>query len=253
MHALKRYAISTLRLFKRRSVWPCLLCKAETETAAICKACQPQLPWNKTACLQCATPMPIAGQICGACTRANAKQPPTIQLSLVPLLFKPPVDRLIRDFKYQERLDYGLTLAELLLPVLMEYWQALPEDQRPDAIVPVPLHPKRTRERGYDQALELAKFWAKQLQIPLATGLLIRKKYTPPLAGMQRSAERRNAIKGAFAVDKTPPQHIALVDDVMTTGTTLQECAKVLREAGTEHIEVWAAARTIGGHKRRKP
>jgi len=115
---------------------------------------------------------------------------------------------------------------------------------RPDAIVPVPLHPSRLRRRGYDQALELAKPIARELGIPLLANALQRVRATAPQSELDAGARQRN-LRRAFAVKDGAelPAHVALIDDVMTTGATLNAAAKVLRRAGVARVDAWVCAR----------
>jgi ComF family protein len=111
-------------------------------------------------------------------------------------------------------------------------------------LVPVPLHPGRLAERGYNQALEIARVLGGGLDLPLDSRCCHRVAATPPQAGLDEVARRRN-IRGAFAVHSPLPwSRVAIVDDVVTTGSTVSELARVLRRAGVREIEVWAAART---------
>jgi ComF family protein len=119
---------------------------------------------------------------------------------------------------------------------------------RPDALVPVPLHRARLRSRGYDQALELAKPIAHALGLPLRTDVLTRVHATSAQSSLQAGERRRN-LRGAFAIPPTTtgqpmPAHIALVDDVMTTGATLHAAARALLDSGVLRVDAWACART---------
>jgi len=119
----------------------------------------------------------------------------------------------------------------------------------PNAIVPVPLHPTRLRERGYNQALELAKPLAREFGLVLAPGLLRRTRATAAQSDLDAVA-RRNNLRGAFEVDTNhaAPAHVALLDDVMTTGTTLREAARTLKRAGVARVDVWVLARAPHRH-----
>jgi ComF family protein len=126
--------------------------------------------------------------------------------------------------------------------------EALREAEHPVALIAVPLHPRRLRHRGYNQALELARPLANAFDLPILHRALHRIRDTAPQAGLGALARRRNP-RGAFAIGRDLrkgvriPSHVALVDDVMTTGATLYECAKVLQRAGVERVDVWAVAR----------
>jgi ComF family protein len=149
------------------------------------------------------------------------------------------LDLLETRFKFGRDLAAGRVLSE----VLIEQAQRAPPPL-PDVLVCVPLHRTRLRERGFNQAVELARPLARTLGIALSNDLLERTRDTRAQTGLDAIARRRN-LRGAFAVSaKRPiPRHIALFDDVMTTGSTVRECARVLRRAGAERVDVWALAR----------
>ena len=153
----------------------------------------------------------------------------------------PPLDRLLPRLKFHGDLAAGRLLAGLLAEGLA---QSLADTPRPAALVPVPLHPGRLRQRGYDQALELARPLAKALSLPLLAGALQRSRATAPQSELDARARRSN-VRGAFrlAPGIGLPDHVALLDDVMTTGATLAEAARLLRRAGVARVDLWVAAR----------
>ena len=139
-------------------------------------------------------------------------------------------------FKFHKDLSAGRLLVELFCRNTLDI-------DLPEALVPVPLHAKRLRERGFDQALELAKQIARQKGLSLRADLLVRTRHTSAQTYLDGSQRRKNC-RGAFAVRTGKlPEHVALVDDVMTTGATVYECAKVLGRAGVRRIDIWAMAR----------
>jgi ComF family protein len=134
-------------------------------------------------------------------------------------------------------LDCARTLGRLLAERLAEH------PHRPDALVPVPLHPRRYRERGFNQSAEIALELSRRLAIPLHASLCTRIRHTPAQAGLS-ARQRRVNVRRAFQVADTGlPRHVAIVDDVVTTGTTVNELARTLRAAGVAYIQVWAVAR----------
>ncbi len=151
--------------------------------------------------------------------------------------YAPPVDRLLPRLKFHGDLAAGRVLAAGMA-------RALAAAPRPEALVPVPLHPARLRSRGYDQALELARPLARSLGLPLLVGALRRVRATAPQTHLDRHARRRN-LAGAFRVRDgvVLPAHVALVDDVLTTGATLRAAATALRDAGVARVDGWACAR----------
>ncbi len=201
----------------------------------LCAACSAELPWNLDVCRQCALPLEGAAARCGQCTL----RPPPWSLAQSALRYAFPVDRLLPRFKFHGDLAAGEVLATLL------QW-SLDPSERPDAIVPVPLHLSRLRERGYDQALELARFLHRDGGPALLADRLRRVRNTPPQSALGAGARRDNVF-GAFALHGAGslPAHIALVDDVFTTGATVGECARVLRAAGVRRVDVWTVARAL--------
>ncbi len=212
----------------------CLICSEPgAGDCDLCAVCRAALPWNANACERCALPLPeheSVGTLCGPCLRTSSP----LQLARATFVYGAPVDALVRRFKFHQDLAAGHLLSRLMA----EQLQAGP---LPMAIVPVPLHPSRLRKRGYDQALELARPLARQLQLPLCHGLR-RIRGTAAQSELDAAARKRN-LKGAFVAGSDLPRHVALVDDVMTTGATLHAAATALRRAGVERVDAWVCAR----------
>jgi ComF family protein len=164
-------------------------------------------------------------------------RPPPWALAQSALRYAFPVDRLLPRFKFHGDLAAGQALATLL------QWSLDPAES-PEALVPVPLHAHRLRDRGYDQALELARALSRDGGPPLLAERLRRVRITAPQSELGAAARRDNVF-GAFALhgDGALPQHVALVDDVLTTGATVGECARVLLAAGVRRVDVWTVAR----------
>ena len=211
----------------------CLLCgECGVGGRDLCRACAEALPWNDSACLRCALPLPTPG-ICGACLQ----RPPPLTETHATFVYGFPLDRLVPRFKFHNDLVAGRLLSELMAQGL----RGLP---KPEALVPVPLHDSRLRQRGYDQALQLAKPLARALQVTLLPQLLVRTRATAPQSELDADARQRN-LRRAFEVraGATLPDHVALVDDVMTTGATLEAAAQCLRRAGVVRVDAWVCAR----------
>lgn len=210
----------------------CVVCGEPGDAPdALCAHCFGHLPWNHAPCPACALPLPGNGAAC----RCSGRRQLALDRVLAPLRYEFPVTSLVPRLKFHGDLAAGRALTQVLE-------LALRDEPPPDALVPVPLHIRRLASRGYDQALELARPLARRLDIELRTGLLQRTRDTRPQTELRAKARRRN-LQGAFRVVGEVPAHVALLDDVMTTGNTLGECALALREAGAERVEAWVVAR----------
>ncbi len=212
----------------------CFLCRGATSRGTLCEGCMtdlPRLPSER--CPRCA--MPSAGaQPCGRCLAS----PPRFDSTRAALVFAFPADVLVHALKYRGE----LALAGLAAGLLGE---CLDEGDRVDAIVPVPLSDARMRERGYNQAMEIARHVARARGIVLAPAICERVRDTPAQAALPFAGRAAN-VRGAFRCP-TPVagQTIAVLDDVMTTGATLDEVASTLKRAGAARVVNWVLARTL--------
>lgn len=214
----------------------CLLCgDAGVRGRDICRACFGELPWNRRPCPRCAAPLPpdAEDRLCGNCLKSL----PAWDEAKSPLTYGYPVDRLIQRFKFDGDLPVGRLLAELLADYLAA------GSERPDCIVPMPLHPARLTERGFNQAVELALPVGKRLKRPVRLDLCARVRATDVQSKLD-AAERKKNLRDAFAV-KHPVdgKHIAILDDVVTTGTTVESLTRTLKDAGAREVSVWCVAR----------
>ncbi|VVP82338.1 hypothetical protein PS938_00789 [Pseudomonas fluorescens] len=219
----------------------CLLCDEPAEgVPPVCTACEFELPWLGDHCITCALPLPAAGLTCGHCL----KQPPAFEQVIAPWTYNFPVDSLITRFKHNTKWPFGRLLAELLAQCLQHRFEDdLP---RPHALIPVPLATRRLRQRGFNQAAMLARWLSASLDIPCDERLLLRTQDTDAQQALNAEARRKN-LRNAFAL--TPGaivkgQHLALVDDVLTTGATAQALARLLMDAGAARVDVYCLART---------
>jgi len=165
---------------------------------------------------------------------------------MCPLRYEFPADRLVQAFKFKRQLAAGRILSHLMCEQVIG--RGIPH---PDALIPVPLHSFRMIKRGFNQAYELGNYLGRILDIPLLGSSLRRNRNTKAQSGLSRKQRRKN-VRGAFywRGRTLPGKHIALVDDVMTTGTTMAECTRVLKKAGARRVDVWLAARAIPAHRR---
>jgi ComF family protein len=219
----------------------CLLCghsgqKQGHEAVDLCGYCQHQLPFNETACLSCALPLPQdvgPGTICGRCQ----KKQPAFDTSLSIFRYEQPTVWLIQQLKFNDRLSHARLLGNMLAQKI-QYC-----DELPQCIIPVPLFNKRLRQRGFNQSVELAKPVAQKTGLPLELNLVERVRPTESQTGLDAKQRRKN-IKGAFSIVRAVAyQHVAIIDDVVTTGSTVSELARVLKRAGVKRVDVWSIAR----------
>jgi len=213
---------------------PCTLCGDSAKNGEIiCPECKSHLPTNPIGCPRCALPMPRA-ELCGRCQRT----PPAFDQAIAPLIYSAPIDSLISQLKYNHRLATGRTFTGLLEQKITATGSPLP-----DAIIAMPLHRLRLKQRGFNQSLEIARPLARLINRPLLTNLVQRHKATAPQTGLTGAARRKN-LRGAFSVTAPPThRHLAVVDDVMTTGSTAQELATTLKRSGVDRIDIWVIAR----------
>lgn len=236
------------------SIFPrhCALCDAPSTNHSLCAGCRADLPRHPApACPLCGLPIldnPVcptrglrpshetgsSGIVCGTCLR----HPPAFDRTLAAFSYSFPIDRLLHGYKYSG----DLALVELLAEPLARLAAKQP---KPDLMLPMPLHPARLCERGFNQSLEIAKPISRWLDIPLAADACQRTRDTPTQAGLKWRERRRN-VRGAFACDlDLSGKKIAVVDDVMTTGATLNEISRVLRACGAAEVSAWVVARTL--------
>ena len=216
----------------------CVLCGQPSGPICICEPCRADLPRHGPHCHQCALPLGSPkDRICGACIQ-NA---PPFSHTICPLQYDFPANRLVQAFKFKRQLAAGRVLSHLICEHVNQQEQVLP-----DMLIPVPLHKLRMLHRGFNQAYELAAYASGVLDIPMTADVLRRQRNTKAQSGLSRKQRRKN-VKGAFYWHATgkPARHVALVDDVMTTGTTVTECARVLKRAGAKRVDIWVAARAI--------
>jgi ComF family protein len=218
-------------LFPRR----CCFCrKLLTEPQALCETCRQALPWNHRACQRCALPLETDSRQCGACLT----RPPAFVRCIAPFRYQPPISTAIIQLKFHEQLRYAPVLAQLLAEAVRQQDEALPE-----CLIPIPLHTQRLRQRGFNQAVEIAKPLGKALNIPILRNHCYRRKNTLPQSQLSAPARRRN-MRAAFDLRRPlRVQHVAIIDDVMTTGQTAQIFSRMLSDAGVKRIQIWCCAR----------
>ena len=211
----------------------CVLCGIDCRQHNVCPACVARLPrLPESSCPVCALPTPDAA-VCGHCL----KSAPYFDATRSLYRYDFPADKLIQALKYRRRLASADFLSRALA--------GLPLDEHPDLILPVPLAPARLAARGFNQALELARPLAKRLQVPIELAAVRRCRETAPQVSLPWKARAGN-ISHAFecSVDLTG-KTVLVVDDVMTTGATLNELARVLKAHGARRVVNRVVARAL--------
>ncbi len=242
---LKKY----FKVYKRRLGLPlfqinCLLCRGKTtNTSTLCTQCLDCFPLSRSFCARCGLPMDdqISAELCASCIQNE----PAFDLCLSAFLYKYPVNRVIQKIKYNRRLELINPMTLPLAEILMDHYS---EGRWPEVIIPVPLHRKRLRSRGFNQAHLLAKSLVKQLPSVatrvIKTDLIKRQVNTPSQQGLT-AKERRKNIREAFSLNKKVEyQHVAVIDDVVTTAETISEISRLLKKNGVEKVDIWCLART---------
>jgi ComF family protein len=217
----------------------CAICRLPSNTNRdLCSVCYNALPWLMDVCYQCGEPLTDFHESvrCQQCTFL----PPICDRFCALFGYKPPVNKLITDFKFKRKLAYGNLLGQLLLEQYPSWYKS---SALPEVLIPVPLHDWRHRARGFNQVQEILRPLAATKCINIVDDLCIRTKYTKPQTKRGAKQRRRN-LRGAFCLTrKAHYEHIAIVDDVFTTGSTIRAISEVFRAAGVSQIDVWCVCR----------
>ena len=221
-------------LFNRVFPCYCLVCDQRTQPGQnFCQYCYLTLPFINAACPVCAAVL-ARSEICGRCLAET----PFFDASTSVFEFTEPISHYIYQYKYQDRFFLGKVLSLELATAVSSFKPGLP-----DLIVPVPLHQKRLRQRGFNQSAMIARHVARKIKIPFKNNYLCRHKFVAPQTELN-ARQRRDAVKNAFSVNQQDRYtHIALVDDVVTTTHTVNQAARALKTAGTQFVSVWSVAR----------
>ena len=213
----------------------CCLCGAATTGAGLCRACAADLPVNKQSCKVCALPMETGSgdYICSDCLQ----KPPPFHKIFSPFVYAQPLEWMIRQLKFNHQLYIARLLAELM-------WQHKKYPESAECIIPVPLHPRRLKRRGFNQSMEIARELSRLSSVPVDNACCQRLVDTPSQTGKTASLRRRN-IRGAFRYNggHKKYRHVIVLDDVITTGSTVEALAEILVQQGVERIDVWSVAR----------
>lgn len=218
----------------------CLLCHHPANHRALCDHCLDDLPRSIYACPRCARPIAHfkANFTCNYCLKHSFLP---FDKTFALFLYQQPVTKLIMDIKFGQSLSNANLLGTLMADKIRQNWYQT--TSLPTLILPIPLHPLRLKQRGYNQAIEIARPISKLLKIPMETQVCQRLKHTAAQATLS-AIKRAENIKNAFVLTKSiSEQHIAVIDDVITTGGTVFEFCQVLKQGGAKRIDVWCAAR----------
>jgi len=218
----------------------CCFCQKKTSRSAeLCLTCESQLPRVKQACVVCGKATTHDFPICYACL----KKPPPFDRTYVLFPYESLAANMITRLKFGHELRYAKILGQLMADFLINAWSNNPPIEMPECIIPVPLHPKRLKERGFNQSIEIARPIRERLHIPIELYAGHRIRYTQAQSSLPK-AERKSNVTRAFMIDKNfHANHVAILDDVMTTGHTVLEFSRALRKQGVPKIDVWCCAR----------
>jgi len=197
----------------------------------ICLLCHESTPKKLALCDDCEKFLPLAENI----------QNPGFNKTIILFDYLFPVDKLITRLKFQHQLINANLFGQLLGNKISQLYH---NQELPSLLIPVPLHPKRLRERGFNQALEIAKPISKKLHIAIDKKSCYRIRHTSAQSGLSRSDRLKNLVNAFDLKKPLTSNHVALIDDVITTGQTLRELANLLRKNGVEKIDVWCCAKT---------
>ena len=235
------FRIQKIILALEEYLWPrlCVLCgQLSRNNINICHDCEKELPTVLTCCRQCASTLPPSTSLdlCGKCIQ----NPPPFDTTIALYHYHHPIKQMLAALKFNSQLHYAQLMGQLLLKRIKEGYQ---HHKLPACIVPMPIHYRRLRQRGFNQAVEIARPIVKALKIPMALNHCRRIRDTPPQR-LTPAKLRQYNVKNAFRVKPFNIDHIAVIDDVITTGATATELCRQLRASGVKRIDLWCCART---------
>lgn len=218
----------------------CILCQnPSNQVHDLCRRCLNDLPFLPAGCPYCAHPLTSPDLCCGSCL----KNPPPFDALYALFAYQAPITHLMMTLKFHNKLLYAQILGELMAKTIQNHWYH--NRSLPHVIIPVPLHPKRLQERGYNQSLEIARPIAKLLQLPIDTQSCSRIKHTDAQARLELKHRKHNVKNAFFIQGHKRGMSIAVIDDITTTGHTLAAFCLALKKAGASRIDVWCCAKTL--------
>ena len=198
-----------------------------------CESCQQRLRPVQHPCRLCGLENQTNDELCAVCLY----DPPRWQRMIAPLQYQGLTRELTMQFKFSQSLHFASSLLQTIIHHFPD------QSAKPEALLPVPLHHNRLMERGYNQAFEIGRLMSPQIDIPVDTQTLVRVRDTEAQAGLTAHGREKNILK-AFACDnRNNYRHVAVIDDIVTTGSTVNEVTKTLHRAGIETVEIWSLAR----------
>lgn len=229
-------------VYKRSINSQCILCQAPSHQH-ICNSCLLGVHINQVHCALCRRPTEQALSLCGECQR----RPPSYEYCIAPLLYEATTKAMIQAIKFRQQKYYMAPLIQLLHKEIIRHYK----EQWPTQLWYVPSHPLRIKSRGFCQTREMATLLHHflldshpQQAIELPSANLLTKQHNTQAQHSLHKRERIKATKNLYHCAIKPAPHIALFDDVMTTGSTIESCCKALKQAGAEKVDIWVVART---------
>lgn len=221
----------------------CLLCHLPSNDKLICDHCQKELKQTRACCQHCGLSLPISQPFCGDCIKRSHQFTQLHALAD----YHPPFSILIKQLKYKKNLLAGELLGQIMIQSVRQRFSNN-EIQQIDYLLPVPLHQKKQRQRGFNQAQIVSQYLSKQLTIPLLVDTIQRHKETAPQEGLSVQKREQN-LHNAFAISAgqqhiLKDSYIVIIDDVVTTGSTVNSLCQLLRQAGVKRIDIWCVCRT---------
>ena len=229
----------------------CILCSKTIGATAvnvnieICEACYNALPFNNSCCVRCALPLAedvSEDTLCGRCIQ----QLPEYHYAHSIFRYEGDIVELVHRLKFSEKITYAHSIGEILFSAFKA--DEILRVEMPDCILPVPLHPARLRQRGFNQSIEIARVLSNEYDIPIVSNAVVRQRSTISQTGL-KARERQKNIRGAFSiVDELRDKHVLIIDDVVTTGSTVNELTKLLKKNHVERVGVLSVARASAKH-----
>lgn len=235
MSIIRKYFLNIgAKLRRFAPAQPCVLCGSMSHDGLWCGACDAALPWlDAPRCPVCALPTPT-GEVCGHCL----SDPPLFTRTTAVFGYSFPLDKLMKAMKYGGQLALANAFAEKLA-------SRIDKSNLPDIIIPMPLHPAKLRGRGFNQSLLLAAAVARRLRVELLANACQRVRDTPPQSALPWK-ERKKNVRDAFRCGRDlSGKRVALVDDVLTTGASMNALADAVQKRGAAEIRAWVVARTL--------